>query len=242
MEGPDILIADTHFLSKICRGGILRDTMKDIRKKKPRRIIIDGDLYHRPPSTKAHYFEKRMRKHPKQAEGLLTLQAMEYEDGIEMITIPANHDPNLALIRHYHPRFVFGEVVEEYRWERNGVLYYATHGHQGDTNLDYPFAKFFLNAHDFIQWLDREDTHVSRKIERMFTRRMWEERLITTPRWVMNRARELGAHHAFWGHTHVPVSKIVVDGVIGHGIGSFCEHPASYFEVTDDGPKLCIVG
>lgn len=241
MTGPDILIADIHLFGKICRGGKFRDTMNDIRKKKPHCVIIDGDLYHKKPRIDAHYFEKMMKEHPKQAAGIRTMQAMEHEDGVPMITIPGNHDPNLALIKMHHPRFVFGHVVDEYTWERNGVLYYVTHGHQGDPSMSHPFGDFFADVHNLIQRLDREDPHTSRKIEKMFTRKIQKERLVSTPRWVMARAKELGAGHAFWAHTHEAVAQLEEDGIVGHGIGSFCDHPASYFEVTDHGPKLHVV-
>ena len=242
MAGSDFLISDIHFFGKICRGKTLLAAVRDIRKKEPRRVIIVGDGFHKPPRIKIDYFERKMRKHPKQAQALLELRAMAEEDGVEFVTVPGNHDPNLASVQPHHPRFIFGKVLDEYSWERDGVRYYATHGHQGDASLQHPLADFACSLHDLIQKIDQEDPKMSRKIEKMFTRKIREERSISTPRWVMTRAKELGARHAFWGHTHEPVDEMILDGVIGHGIGSFCEHPASYFEVTDRGPKLHTVG
>jgi len=244
----DILISDMHLFGKICRAGILCDTLEKIRRQKSKvqRLIIDGDFLHRnPPVDDPEYFERKARRHPKHARALGLIRSIIEDDGAEGIIIPGNHDSDLASVQQRYPGIIPGRVVPAdagYLWNRGGVQHFAIHGHQGDPSVQRPDADFWLDVYDFIQRFDRADPKASRKIRRLVTRRIWHERARNVPAYVMERALALRARHAYWGHTHVIVENFPLNDVIGHGLGSFAEHPASYIEVTDHGPKLHIVG
>ena len=117
------------------------------------------------------------------------MRSME-EDGTEVITIPGNHDPDLAPPTRY-PDIIPGKIVPAdtgYTWDRGGVRHFAIHGHQGDPSVRRPDAEFWLNIYDFIQRFDRTDPKASRKIRRLITRKIWEERASAVPVYVMERA------------------------------------------------------
>jgi UDP-2,3-diacylglucosamine pyrophosphatase LpxH len=241
----DIVISDTHLLEKVGRGGVLCEVLERIRLQKPRvrRFIIAGDLLHRNPRFgDPDYFIKKSAKHPKHARALEIMLEME-KAGTEFIIIPGNHDSDIAFVQMCYNNIIPGRVVpadEGYSWRRGNELHFAIHGHQPDPTIQYSNIEFLTDVYDIFR-LDREKMRLSRRVEKFVSKQMMKERNRCVPPYVMKRARKLGARYAYWGHTHTIVDHLVVDGVIGYGIGSFAEYPASYVEVTDRGPKLRLI-
>ena len=241
----DIVISDMHLLERVGRAGALCDVLERIRMQKPRirRFIIAGDLLHRNPRFgDPDYFAKKAAKHPKHARALDIMRAMEAA-GTEFIIIPGNHDSDIAFVQMCYDGIIPGRVVpadEGYCWKRGDDLHFAIHGHQPDPTIQFSNIEFWTDVYDVFR-MDREVPRLSRRFEKFVSKRVLKERNRCVPPYVMKRARKLGARYAYWGHTHTIVDRLVVDGVIGYGIGSFAELPSSYVEVTDRGPKLRIV-
>lgn len=229
----DILISDLHLTSEICRGKLVCQILEDIRSRADvRRLIIDGDLFHRNLTPKN--FHKYFKKHPKHARAMHMIE--EISGSIEVVSVPGNHDPDIDEL--CKAGLLPGHVAElGYEWKRNGHIYYARHGHEEDDSLNHPLAGVAQSVINLVLKLNGEDPKFSRQIDKFFTHKFRKKRAIRVPLESLAAAKIRNAKFVFWGHTHEAVDAAELDGVIGYGIGNVCEHPASYLEVWNDGIK-----
>jgi UDP-2,3-diacylglucosamine pyrophosphatase LpxH len=219
-----LILSDLHLGADMSRA---RDALQVLKKNQYRRVILLGDIF------ADLNFGRLKKEHWKFLSYIRKLSNPKRK--VEVVWVEGNHDHGLAEIMSH---LVGVRVYQEYRWEYQGMLHIAVHGHQFDgfvvSNLRVSYLIGTLLYLQLQKW-DSKNKIFTRFLDRLGTR--WLRLSSKVADGALAHARRNQAARIFCGHTHAAMQK-AEDGAEYFNCGSWVDTKPTYISIDEEGVTI----
>jgi len=219
-----LILSDLHLGSEMSRA---REATRVLRENSYRRLILLGDIF-------ADLNFGRLKK--EHWKFLSTIRKLSNpKRGVEVVWVEGNHDHGLTEIMSH---LVGVRVYQEYRWNYQGLLHIAVHGHQFDSfvinNLRFNYLFGTLLYLQLQKW-DSKSQRLTRFLDRLNT--SWLRMSSKVSDGALAHARRHEACRIFCGHTHAALHRSQ-DGIDYYNSGSWIDTRPTYITVGEEGVQI----
>ena len=218
-----IIISDLHLGSDVSRA---RDALRMLRQRSFGRLILLGDIFcdlNFARLKKQHWhFLSYIRKlsNPKRM--------------CEVVWVEGNHDHGLSTVMSH---LVGIKVYREYKWEFEGKVHLAIHGHQFDRFgiNNALLSKIGSSIYLHLQKVEPERTRLTRALDRMNS--AWLRLSPKVAEGALEYSKMRGAQRVFCGHTHIAM-RAEKDGISYYNAGCWIHDQGTYITLSDEGVQI----
>ena len=219
-----VILSDLHLGSETAKA---EEALETLQGMSFRRLILLGDMF-------ADLNFRRLKKEHWRFLSYIR-KLSNPKRGVEVVWVEGNHDVGLTDVMSH---LVGMAVYQEYIWEQGGRRHLAVHGHQFDSFVlrdRLCLCGFGGSLFLLIQKLDSRRQRLARLLDRLETR--WLRLTEKVAEGALLRARAVGAHRVFCGHTHQPLS--LERGGIGYfNTGAWTNECPTYITIDDEEVKI----
>lgn len=211
-----IIISDIHLGSDVCQADSLDKFLKKVEKLKPKKLIINGDLFD------CLNFNKLPKNHWQILKDLRKLSK-----DIEIIWINGNHDGHYEYVSN-----ILGiEFSQEYTFESADKKIICLHGDKFDSFIQkYPLL---TKIADLIYWaMQKIDTSHNLAVYAKKNSKTFLRNIQKIKNDAINYAKDKGADIILCGHTHYP-EITSVDKIVYGNSGCWTDKNCSYLTIQE---------